>query len=83
MGMAIIGAVFLLAIIYVLLRVFCPIKNVEDDKGTELDALSIKYYGKPYKKIDKFDAFCLSTYGKPYEEVSDEEKERVEIDWFH
>lgn len=81
--MVIIGIVFVLASIYFLLWKFFPIKNVEDDKNAELDALSIKYYGKPYKEIDKYDAFCLSMYGKPYEELSDEEQKGVGIAWLH
>lgn len=88
--MIIIGTLVGLAFIYVLLRVFFPIKNEkvessksEDDKNAELDALSIKYYGKPYKEIDKYDAFCLSMYGKPYEELSDEEQKGVGIAWLH
>lgn len=68
--------VFFLVSLY---RVITKKETDEKNKDAELDALSIKFYGKPYKELNDFYALCISMYGKPLDELSGEEQHDLEV----
>ena len=62
-----------------LCRVITKKETDEKNKDAELDALSIKFYGKPYKELNDFYALCISMYGNPLDELSGEEQHDLEV----
>lgn len=81
--MKVIAILTIFYIVFFLVSLYRVITKKETDeksnKDAELDALSIKFYGKPYKELNEFDALCISMYGKPYDELSGEEQHDLEV----
>ncbi len=87
--MTVIGIVAIFYLVFFLFSLYRAIKkdaadtknnDAADTKNNdaELDALSIKFYGKPYKELNDFYALCISMYGKPYDELSGKEQHDLE-----
>lgn len=73
--MIIIGTLAGLAFIYVLLRVFSPIKNekVESSKSEESSS----------SFDESLNNYCIEVYGKPYNELSEVEQEGAAFMYCH
>lgn len=73
--MIIIGTLAGLGFIYVLLRVFFPIKNekVESSKSEESSPLF----------DEALDKYCIEVYGKPYNELSEVEQDGAAFMFCH
>lgn len=77
----VLGAYFTFIIVNIVKEIYkynCE-KKRKKDKDNELNALSIKLYGKPYKDLNEYEALCIIMYGKHHDELSGEEQHDIEI----